>query len=578
MVVEGLFATSNGRIELDASKTTTDSLGLFASTESDGEYKLQWGYIYVPGTTGIFILIRNFYDVSHTPQNYHRTVIITPWGSYDSGEVSGYVNPYKILITWTNRDFGVDGDCNSVLIFDSLIFEEDTGSGYSTVLSIGPQTLSESGFKKTENYTLLKRTKFFSPFNIAASQSCSGSAAAQPTRDYTVTADVLGGYRDSIDGVTWLYGTIDFYNPTYQSTGCSCQVSPNYGTAINSWEIGLTGEDEDVIAITDHGTAGYCGGSVIFAHWTIEETVQYNTSSVQCVDRNYGINNLRVRTTATCDGITATPYDSGTIDTTPITYSLENYTNVNSVFTGECYVQTAGGACIPPATPPAGSSTSCNFSGSALTNYEEEPPCTGHTIVSPDNIHFSQSGEYFWSNVIDADIFVYRSQLNVPYSGLISTSQVTTDQINGRPALWISKKGILYVAYDDGTDVLQRFSTDWGKTWSEPVTILAGCINVRIAPGPNNERLVAGFKYDSGSSGPGKIRVIGTDGGGVSKPEANALLWNGSSLVDLSVDSTGHDITFQNGSFIMICSQTGSLANSILSSKDYGYTWTDITV
>lgn len=219
----------------------------------------------------------------------------------------------------------------------------------------------------------------------------------------------------------------------------------------------------------------------------------------------------------------------------------------------------------------------CIYHGSAEILWPVEPPCIS-PYRTPDNIHFVHTGEYVWAYIKDDDVYVSRSQFPIPKSGYVIETQATSTADCDRPALWITPNGITYIAYDrtDGS-TYYKFSTDYCKTWSDETLMFTDCIHPRIAVGTNGELLKSAFKYNAGTSGPGKIRVICVSPGKDIVAETNALLWDGAANLAFDVEDSGFDITFQGGRFLLICKFDGASVLSILSSLDFGSTYKDIT-
>lgn len=94
---------------------------------------------------------------------------------------------------------------------------------------------------------------------------------------------------------------------------------------------------------------------------------------------------------------------------------------------------------------------------------------------------------------------------------------------------------------DSGPEVLESISDDGGRTWSTPMAV--DITGGRFATNSSNEqddRLVAAFVYDSGTSGPGKIKVLYGSAG-------DATLLGPVTVVD----DAGSDLSFVAESFHM---------------------------
>lgn len=551
------------------------------------DHYIPYGQVYSPGVRCIYFTL----TINDDPAGDNWAItwqVPSSWAGTSSGTLAsgtGIPTSLEVLVDATDWYLSDDASCNWTLSFTQLDFKYAVNGGsFTTAVTIGSH--SESGGPPTTPFDKRYCNDQVDPSPGYATYFGEPSCQTLQADDEAlsgvqqINTDVEWGWRyKSDDGTTWVTDTCTWDNALLSPSTCSCKYAPGSITDIDSWQNTFATELYISRAIIDSGGGTQACLEIIagkpvwvynpYTYWEIEEVAHGKLISAKALPYNFGVTDTRRICTSACTGVTDYSSDVTVSDTQ--TYSEFQKDTYYSIGHKTCHSAFLAPPCEAPI---AIISDFCSYHELDELLHPIPPPCAG--LKSPDNIHFEQSGEYIWAYVQDGDVYVARSQFSVPRAGYYSVVAITSTGNCDRPALYHAPNGIVYVSYEIGGDCVYRFSTDFCKTWSSSAVIFSGCIEPRIAIGPNGERLYAAFKYDSGLSGPGKIRVISMTPGGSLSTETDALLWNGSSNAAFNVDDVGFDITFEKG-FLLICKQTSVTGLSILTSKDFGATFTDIT-
>lgn len=594
----GTWQEAREIIVLTSSRTFTGTSGP-DRTRNTATLQWTWGLPFVLHGTGCQALIENFEDtrVGHT--NDHFVTFDWPTG-WDTGNQfvygtagNGYItSPQNIKARFLpiNPVLTVDDNCNWSLDLDEIQLQvDDDGMGYVTVYTI-PGTsfpISGSGFDYRYNKTHLEATAaYLVAFIPAGPPTCNATYAGQPVYDYQVLSSVNGGYEHKTGGI-YIQDDISLYSSSQPNECASdCVATEVPATSVSGLSNDVTIEvftrqpetkstDTDIEVCPSVG----CIRSRLLKTWGIVEEYIEHSTSVGIVGRDWPINSLRKQTSENCN-IFDPPITTDTSEfPTVVTYCEETREASYSIGTKNCQqvlVNTC--LCTPPAGPidPDPNPLFCSHESSTILSWPTAPSCGGSK--HPDCVHFKPTNEFVWAKEIGTDIYVYKSQFRIPVSGYITSSKVTSSGINTRPALFIATNGIFYVSYELSDNIVYRFSTDFGKTWSSESTLFTGCYQPRHAIGQNSERVHIAFKYDSGTSGPGKIRVVSVNAGGVASTESNALDSTGTPI---AASDKGHDISFsgdRTGAWLMDLYKDGDADLSHWVSHDFGLTWTEVTI
>lgn len=158
--------------------------------------------------------------------------------------------------------------------------------------------------------------------------------------------------------------------------------------------------------------------------------------------------------------------------------------------------------CAPP--------INCSWERSASITWTEDPGCGGDSYKDPHNI-ISTNDEY-WQAMVNrfGDVYVDRSEFPVPNSGM-TRKQVTTSADCSHPRLveWIAQRKIIVVYQRGSGGVYYRVCTNLNASWSSEVSLFSGSpIKPFVIRDDEGNIYVFAFKYDAGTSGPGKIYMV----------------------------------------------------------------------
>lgn len=135
------------------------------------------------------------------------------------------------------------------------------------------------------------------------------------------------------------------------------------------------------------------------------------------------------------------------------------------------------------------------------------------------------------------------------------------------PCLHVSHRGDMTLIYELSGDVLERVSQDNGATWSSATSVSSGMIPRNGGDEAGNEWR-AWFAYNSGSSGPGRVKI---------QTRAPGEAAFGSIItIPIDLEDTGLDITApagRMGLWVLTATASGDTDPSDWVSKDRGVTW-----
>ncbi len=190
--------------------------------------------------------------------------------------------------------------------------------------------------------------------------------------------------------------------------------------------------------------------------------------------------------------------------------------------------------------------------------------------------------EYHKAEAIDGDIYYYRSKHTIPVAGFDSISQVTSTGKDSHPRMALAgpagRIALLWEREDPaGTwNIYEAFSDDEGRTWSTPSVGLSGARRPTINGHEDGPVVRAGFKYNSGSSGPGKIHSSRQRDGDTSPGAYAAIVDTAGSAIEIEDDSF-HLYPTADNRWLLVCVVSGESASSDWVSDDDGQSFTRIT-
>jgi len=182
------------------------------------------------------------------------------------------------------------------------------------------------------------------------------------------------------------------------------------------------------------------------------------------------------------------------------------------------------------------------------------------------NCH-SQLAVYWEASLSGNDIYVKRANYGNPRGGWDNVLQVTSTADCSDIGIDFCS-GLLTLVYTRGGNVCIRVSNDRGESFRSETVIMAGGILNRIHSSPLGDRILATFKYDSGTSGAGKIYVSKKLRGDTSWSSPTAIL--NSSGAALSVADNGFDFSYghANGRWILSAVKYGGTDPTTFASFD----------
>ncbi|HKU51057.1 MAG TPA: sialidase family protein, partial [Nitrospira sp.] len=201
------------------------------------------------------------------------------------------------------------------------------------------------------------------------------------------------------------------------------------------------------------------------------------------------------------------------------------------------------------------------------------------SLISPTSLHL-QDGRYVRAGIDPdtGDVKVYSADFSspLPMWGRIAYATDTGDC--SYPSLVETPYGSLIVHYDrdDGHSYLRR-SDDDGATWNDEEASITNVRYSRIAKSIAGVILKAGFRYNSGSSGPGKVY------GQYRNPGDTAY-----STLTVFKDDGGSDLVFEDDVFdlsgapdsadrwLLVARKSGDTDVTEFWSTDEGLTWTEV--
>lgn len=168
-------------------------------------------------------------------------------------------------------------------------------------------------------------------------------------------------------------------------------------------------------------------------------------------------------------------------------------------------------------------------------------------------------GFFYRAQAVGSGIRIRRSNIPRP-SDPWAEDTVIGESEDRRPTLFEETAlNRVHVVFERNGDVLGATSLDDGRTWSEPISIMAGYYPTSNGS-PNGWRIYASLLFDSGTSGPGKISLR-RKGPGQSDPDA---------AID-AVDETEDPIKVEEGTF-HIFSAGDAIGSWLLSAVPEGET------
>ena len=408
----------------------------------------------------------------------------------------------------------------------------------------------------------------------------------------SVSGALSGGYRYKPGGV-WTEPLINLDAQTPPTiSGCNCALDVlNVTSSVDpptvyrntlSFDGGVTVYGTDLG--TTNCTCEFGGGSEPFLHFTRTLRAYGRSASLTNAPEDAAILNTHRKRAARCydyEDIPPIPdwteVESTTLEVT--TYAPYYVSANNMVGTSHCWdhaqpIPICPGVhegddwiCDGPAP------TWCFDERYAQLDWPTKPDC-GTTLEGAWNCADPQGG-YHEALVVDGDI-VYRSTHHpTKLPSWMVDSTITTTADCSVPRMAIGPFGEIALVYQRGSASKYRFSYDEGRTFTTE-TAMAITNGIRPTNGYDHDGCYFhfAFVYNSGSSGPGKIK-------GQTREVGDTALSSAFTIVDdLGADMVFADDTFhvvaplaQDSPWEMVCRLDGETSPSDWLSHDQGRSW-----
>lgn len=483
---------------------------------------------------------------------HYSATFTSPWGNYP---ISG--NSFLTTLRWGVFMTGatLTGSCDGwALSFTQLRLStiDSSGNEVANLLTIGAQTQSGTGYDPRLNIDYYQCDSGANPNIIANSPpTCAGSFASQSTASFSGTSAILGGWRVDY-GSGWTYPTIDIQTitPTFDPTCSTCQPILYPPTQTNCFNVSISSELYFNVVKTDLGiqTCTCPGGGTgpTIDLWYVDQNFRYHNTNVSLHRKDGPITAYQSHWHVQCNGV-----DTDNSVTGSHSYTTCAYTGISEkgVWRKYCQVTNSPGSCGVGGTAicPGGTDTSCYEFSQIDLSWPTKPSCSdnpgGSWNEQPADNRFLVSrtdgtGAY-------VDWWGYRLPNGNMDHGTVTVAS-GTHYTQCRVAYDHRLRIYAIISKDDGT-LYESHSDDGGKSWSSLVS--AGITSGYFATidGKNGDVIQAAFVYDSGTTGPGKIKYVIKGKGDTAY-----------SAVFTVKDNTGTAIEFVAGSFHMRFSDDGA--------------------
>lgn len=161
-------------------------------------------------------------------------------------------------------------------------------------------------------------------------------------------------------------------------------------------------------------------------------------------------------------------------------------------------------------------------------------------IGNPWNL-ISAIGQYHRVGIKSGDVWHFRASFGTPAGGFEKEAQVTISGDCVHPRLVEDGRPVLYLAYvRTGSGLYLRASFDEGTTFGDETLIIANAYFTTVQRDALGNLVALGFVYNSGTSGPGKIKMRRKGPGDTSWSTA------------VNVKSAGSDLVFVADTFHLV--------------------------
>jgi len=343
--------------------------GQYDAESFEGVLQETWGLAYSAGSTGIQGVIQKL-DTGFGWQ--YVVSVTTPWGSYTPAAVSGAISSAYLRFLMANAELTVSAGCNFALSFESLtVYLSVDGGAETTVLSIGAESVSGSGYDERQNATALTPSM---PIALPGPLDCSATVG-----EASDSVSLTGGYEYMAGGV-WTQDEVAFDSGDTGGT-CTCLASLPAIGGTNSYNVTVgVAVDSSVTSAPISGTCPGCFPE----DWT---GVQFTSNSlltgseVTIKDKNVSVAGQNIATSWACGldpgGDTS---GSGSTSSSPgfTTCASTRNTSQYVIETARCLTSTLP-ECGPGFSCPGPLGSACTFVGSSILSWPNLPPCSSPT-------------------------------------------------------------------------------------------------------------------------------------------------------------------------------------------------------
>jgi len=233
---------------------------------------------------------------------------------------------------------------------------------------------------------------------------------------------------------------------------------------------------------------------------------------------------------------------------------------------------------VDPDCVPCIDQTYCTYSAEErLFHY---PQCESNEEgIEPANLGAPQ-GETYRAYIKDSDVYLKRQWNGIPIGFWEGESQVTTTGDCSRPCVLEdpNQKRLVVIYNRTGVGTKAKISDTDGIDWGTEMSIFTDGTQPRCASNMNGDTLFASFKYNSGSSGPGKIRGKFRGVGDTALSSQFTFKDNaGSDIVFTDVGFDICDVKDNQDRWMLTAQKDGETGLTEWWSADYGRTWNEVT-
>ena len=444
------------------SSTGVGTRALYSIEESGANAIEGWGNTPVSGSMGIFMSI---YNVETSIPSYAGGCV-TPWGSYTIPLTAGTLSTGYLYCVMTGTTLTVDAACNWTLSFTALNVYCSVGT--NPVLTIGPQTMSGSGYDERLNYTQL------SPIlNVSATYT---PTCDQPVVSNNDSSNCTGGYKYGPTGGPYTQDSV-LIDTTSPGGSCVClDTLPSIGGS-TSYGVSCTDSVANTASATTTIVFDCPAGCPIptvtccYAYATGEQKF----TGCYVKDKNVSVGSQNIATAWNCQIGSGSTSGSSSVSSSPAYTTCESVRRMTNVT--QCHSNcSAIPVCPPWVAPcvPTPCAQKCIWTASSTLTWPTLPPCVPGAF-----------------NLVDYDVSLPFTHGRLTYN--TGTSTMWTGYApNGNPYAWAdldsglniqsattrwqdhnnSPLGILYDAGGGNLNWLQTLNE--GNSFTSPMTIASG--------------------------------------------------------------------------------------------------------